>query len=64
MATLAGRETVFPFEQVLGIPVMVEGDRLPSEFTVTLLAPLAELRPVNVVFLVTGITGCRCLTFV
>jgi hypothetical protein len=51
-------------ERVLGISIMIEGDRFPVLLVVTFLTLCPIVGSVNVIFLVTGIAVGRCLIFV
>ena len=55
--TLGGR--MFALEQVLGVAIVIENDRLPNRFHVTGLALRTKVPLVFVVLLVAGNTGCR-----
>lgn len=64
VAAEARGQAVFPDQRVFRIPVMIERDGLPINFSVTFLALLPESRAVDVVLLMAGVTTGRCFFFV
>ena len=60
MTPFTRREAVPADQGVFRVAVMVERDRLPTDFSMTLLALLAESGSMNVISLMTGVTVRRC----
>ena len=60
VATLTGRCAMLAEEGVLGVSIMIEGDRFPVLLVVTFLALRPKVGSMNVVFLMAGIAVGRC----
>ena len=64
VATLAGRCAMLAEEGVLGVSIMIKGDRFPLLLVVTILALRPKVGSMNVVFLMAGKAVGRCLFLV